>query len=119
MPFQEQAAQVAIGMAAEMEARHGFLAGVAALLVRHTVVLVEAHFLHQRLLVDLRPAAGPAGEDTGGFPLVVGGSAGTFEGEFLEGVRDLASRPGKEPRKGVRPVGSLGLSASRWPADAA
>src|SRR4029077_10352743 len=43
----EQSAQVSIGMTAEMESRHGLLPGVAPLVVRHTVVLVEAHLLDQ------------------------------------------------------------------------
>ena len=84
-----KAAEVAIGVAAKMEPRDRFLAGVAALLIRNTAVLVEADFLHQGLFVNLGAAARPSGENTCGFPLVVGGGAGTFEGEFLEGVGDL------------------------------
>src|SRR4249920_638855 len=84
-----------------MEPRDRFLAGVAALLIRNTAVFVEADFLYQGPFVNLGAAARPSGENTCGFPLVVGGGAGTFEGEFLQGVGDLTSRAGKEEREGA------------------
>ena len=97
-----QAAEVAVGVAAEVQSRDGLLPGVAPLLVRHAAVLVEADFLHQRLLVDLGATAGPAGEDAGGLPLIIGRGAGAVDGEDLEGVGDGVGGAGDERGEGRR-----------------
>src|SRR3989442_446528 len=50
---EQEAPQVPVGVPAEVQARHGFLAGVAALGVGDAAQLVVADFLGDRLLVDL------------------------------------------------------------------
>src|SRR6266699_3379551 len=61
--LEQQSAELAVGMPPDMQAAHRLLAGIAALGIRHATDFIEAHFLRDRFLVDLRAEPRPPRED--------------------------------------------------------
>src|SRR2546425_656181 len=61
--IEQQAADLAVHVPAEVQPRDRLLAGVAALRIRHAADRVEPYFLRDGLLVHLGAEPGPAGED--------------------------------------------------------
>src|SRR5437773_934089 len=61
--IEQQAAHLAVDVAAEVQPRDRLLPGVAAFRVRHAADLVEAHFLGDGLLVHFGTQTRPARED--------------------------------------------------------
>src|SRR5690349_11150753 len=97
-----EAAKLAVGVAAEMEAGDGFLAGVAALGVGYAADLVVAHLLGESAVVDLYAQSRPAGEEAGGVEVafVTWESAGL--GQALDHRFDRRREPYRDGHEGRR-----------------
>src|SRR3989441_1083088 len=117
--IEQQAADLAVHVASEMQPRDRLLAGVAALCIRHAPDLVEARFLGDGSVVHLGAEARPAREDAAQLQCRGAGRdrAGGLQAGGEQGGRcrrdcylDDERRPFGGPR-GFHAVGSRGYAA--------